>query len=415
MAMPVKIQQSVHFSETAVELMAYVSDTICLEDLVGVVAESACRGLILSHSKDSTVRLWDMTTQDELVTFVGHTASVASAIFNNDKSKILSASWDNTVRLSVEGTEIIKFEGHTDRVFSAIFTQDESKILSASADGTVRLWYCEDGIEIMKFDCTGTVNSAIFNKDESKILTASVDGIVRLWNSEEGSEIMKFVGHTGGVNSGIFTQDETKILSASDDGTVRLWNCEEGTEIMKFEGHTDEVNSAIFTQDESKIISASTDILWNCEDGTEYMKFKGGSPGQRGAVCRSWLAGQCRFGAACRYLHSIPVSRSSILAQRESKILTASPCDKAVRLWNSELGIEIMKFEGHTHGVNSAIFTQDESKILTASSDKTVRVWNSWGTLPQWVLQGTEIMKFEGHTDSVISANFSHGFRMYPD
>eukprot|EP00757_Euglenozoa_sp_SAG-D1_P026988 gene26988-biopygen17560 len=36
-----------------------------------------------------------------------------------------------------------------------------------------------------------------------------------------------------------------------------------------------------------------------------------------------------------------------------------------------------MKFEGHTHFVMSAIFSKDESKVLSASNDGTIRLWNS--------------------------------------
>eukprot|EP00757_Euglenozoa_sp_SAG-D1_P026827 gene26827-biopygen17416 len=46
----------------------------------------------------------------------------------------------------------MKFEGHTDCVNSAIFSKDESKVLSASYDKTIRLWNSELGVELMKFE-----------------------------------------------------------------------------------------------------------------------------------------------------------------------------------------------------------------------------------------------------------------------
>eukprot|EP00757_Euglenozoa_sp_SAG-D1_P027023 gene27023-biopygen17590 len=36
-----------------------------------------------------------------------------------------------------------------------------------------------------------------------------------------------------------------------------------------------------------------------------------------------------------------------------------------------------MKFEGHTDRVEAAIFTKGESKVLSTSNDKTIRLWNS--------------------------------------
>eukprot|EP00757_Euglenozoa_sp_SAG-D1_P027027 gene27027-biopygen17594 len=33
--------------------------------------------------------------------------------------------------------------------------------------------------------------------------------------------------------------------------------------------------------------------------------------------------------------------------------------------------------KGHTNGVNSAIFSEDGSKVLSASWDSSIRLWNS--------------------------------------
>jgi tricorn protease-like protein len=54
---------------------------------------------------------------------------------------------------------------------------------------------------------------------------------------------------------------------------------------------------------------------------------------------------------------------------------------------------------GHEGGVTSAAFSPDGERIITASYDRTARVWNAYGTGEPWVLRG--------HDDDVVSAAFS--------
>ncbi|KIK24665.1 hypothetical protein PISMIDRAFT_645323 [Pisolithus microcarpus 441] len=60
--------------------------------------------------------------------------------------------------------------------------------------------------------------------------------------------------------------------------------------------------------------------------------------------------------------------------------------------------------EGHTGGVNSARFSSDGKRIVSGSSDKTVRIWDAERGVQIGVQIGGPL---EGHTDWVISVGFS--------
>jgi hypothetical protein len=52
------------------------------------------------------------------------------------------------------------------------------------------------------------------------------------------------------------------------------------------------------------------------------------------------------------------------------------------RIWDVWSGVEVVALRGHKDNVWSAAFSHDGTRVVTASSDNTVRVWDvSWATL----------------------------------
>jgi Tol biopolymer transport system component len=81
-----------------------------------------------------------------------------------------------------------------------------------------------------------------------------------------------------------------------------------------------------------------------------------------------------------------------------TRIVTASR-DKTARLWDVETGQEIAVMRGHEDSVWNASFSPDGTRIVTASGDKTARLWDG--------ATGKEIAVLRGHDDGVRRAAFS--------
>src|SRR5262249_37439012 len=79
-------------------------------------------------------------------------------------------------------------------------------------------------------------------------------------------------------------------------------------------------------------------------------------------------------------------------------VLTAS-WDKTARLWDADTGQSIVVLRGHERAVSSATFSQDGTRIVTASDDKTARVWDA--------ASGKQIAVLSGHNGSILSATIS--------
>jgi tetratricopeptide (TPR) repeat protein len=81
-----------------------------------------------------------------------------------------------------------------------------------------------------------------------------------------------------------------------------------------------------------------------------------------------------------------------------TRVLTAS-ADRTARIWDSESGKELVTLRGHEDGVRTATFSPDARRVLTASSDKTARIWDSES--------GKELVAFRAHEGALTAASFS--------
>ncbi|SDR64179.1 WD40 repeat [Rhizobiales bacterium GAS113] len=95
--------------------------------------------------------------------------------------------------------------------------------------------------------------------------------------------------------------------------------------------------------------------------------------------------------------HNGPVL-SATFSLDGTRIVTAS-WDKTARVWDAATGKAIAVLTGHDSGVRNASFSPDGPRILTASADETARLWDA--------ATGKQIIVFQGHDEEVRSAAFS--------
>lgn len=91
-------------------------------------------------------------------------------------------------------------------------------------------------------------------------------------------------------------------------------------------------------------------------------------------------------------------ARSAAFSPEGARIVTASS-DRTVKLWDATSGEEIRTFIGHKDVVTSAGFSPDGLHILTASWDGTAKLWDA--------ATGDEIRMFADYGSGFMSATFS--------
>jgi WD40 repeat protein len=203
----------------------------------------------------------------------GHTDSITSVSFSPDNSRIVTCSWDETVRLwdAATGQPIGEpLRGHTNSVLSVAFSPDGTRIVTGSSDKTVRLWDAATGQPVGEplRGHTNSITSVSFSPDGTRIVTGSRDKTVRMWDAGTGQPVGEPLrGHTDSVTSVSFSPDGARIVTGSSDQTVRLWDAGTGQPVGgPLRGHTSLISSVSFSSDDTRIVTGSWDHtvrLWD--------------------------------------------------------------------------------------------------------------------------------------------------------
>ncbi|MBK9938396.1 MAG: PD40 domain-containing protein [Chitinophagaceae bacterium] len=89
---------------------------------------------------------------------------------------------------------------HTNKVTSASFSSDGKKIVTASFDSTVKIWDAQSMAVIAELKGhTAGVLSAFFSPDGKKIVTASYDYTAKIWDTQTEAILANLKGHTNSV------------------------------------------------------------------------------------------------------------------------------------------------------------------------------------------------------------------------
>ena len=98
-------------------------------------------------------------------------------------------------------------------------------------------------------------------------------------------------------------------------------------------------------------------------------------------------------GSLIRTLEGHTGSVSAVAVTPDGRRAVSASRDRTLRLWDLESGQTLRTLEGHTNWVSAVAVTPNGRRAVSASGDRTLRLWD--------LESGETLRTFEGHTDSV--------------
>lgn len=242
--------------------------------------------IIVSGSKDNTIKLWNIETGECLKTLKGHSGYIHSLAITLDGRQIISGSlmetkiWDLQSGKCIKNIKQQEVASYTNDDYITSFqviSSDGNTIVSSNYCEEIRVWNKEDCNRICRF---------YTNVGSSPILAISADGNIlaigkgsnsdrfgkiEIWDIKKNKCIHKLKNHTNLVSALVITPDNNKLISGSWDETIRIWDIKSGKCLKVLEGQKSFVYTLTVTPDGNTLVSSSAnpDIIkiWDLSSG----------------------------------------------------------------------------------------------------------------------------------------------------
>jgi WD40 repeat protein len=366
------------------------------KEVASIDSPSEARGVSLSGDGkrlalagvDNSSRLYE--ADGAFVERFMHTAPPAIAVLV-DAKKVVTAGADKM--LGIWTSNVVWQKQHGDAVRALLMSPKGDQILSAGDSKTVKFWALADGKQLRTLAAhDASVSHLAMSSDASKLVSAAADKQVRVWNlnakPEDANKPLQSLSAPSAVTALALSGNGQRLALGFDaKGIVQVVDATTGKEYQRFLDHTGIIRSLAFLPDQRTLLTASADKNASLLDVAATAVFEAHPGGTR------WL--QFHSGA--------------------QQFLTAG-ADNTVRLWDAAKLTETKKFGPFGSPVSGAAYSRDfnqlgivlgknlkyinlpdfkeladfehpadivsftgqlnKNRILTAATDKSVRVWD---------------------------------------
>ncbi|KAF8751486.1 WD40 repeat-like protein [Rhizoctonia solani] len=183
-----------------------------------------------------------------------------------DSTAVVSGSYDGTVRIwdVSTGQQVTRLFKGDSAIWSVGISPDGHRVVCGLGDGNIVVLDRHSGATLVRpMDAYGNwVGLVEFSPDGKRLVSGSDDKSVVIWDAETGKQLV-VCGESGGAHSDSvysvsFSPNGLYVASGSNDHTVRVWDSENGKLIHgPLKAHTDIVPSIQFSPGGSHLVSCS--------------------------------------------------------------------------------------------------------------------------------------------------------------
>jgi WD40 repeat protein/tRNA A-37 threonylcarbamoyl transferase component Bud32 len=358
-------------------------------------------------------------------------APTGKPVFSPDGKHLAFPAEDGAIHIWDTQTlkEYTAFRAENDIPYLIAYSPDGNLLASTAGDGIVHLW---DPVRRLRLRSlrgeTGPHVGLTFSADGRRLLTCDKLNRLTTWDPHTGQDPLIVPVNSPTLVRLVVSPDGKRLACGNDDGTVKVWDAVTGQLLLILRGHRFRAMGVAFSPDGSLLATGSHDgggvKLWDATTGQlrRSLPFKASvdvatfSPDGQYLAIASHTPGKgwdkldtevCVLSvASSTVVHTLRGHTSLIMDARFSpnghRLVSASD-DKTARVWDVQTGQELFCFHLHSGAVSEANFSPDGQRIASTSADQTVKVWGA--------ATGAEILTLGGHKGATVGVAFSRDGR----
>jgi WD40 repeat protein len=332
---------------------------------------------LLVGGADGSVHLFNVATSQPQKSFMKTGSEIMKAVFNQDGKRVLTLNKDGFARVwdaenaNPQGDAMtISLKGEPSWYSPDIaFAQEGKTVLVSDWSGSIN-FYSQDGHRQGKIYLDGTGAHFVVSPDNKEILTSSISqglGQAKIWTIK-GKRPSKFIfKHIGKILALGYSPNGKEVITAGTDRVARVWDSKTGKPFGHTLWHGDSVILAALNTNGTMALTGSKDGLIKLWDMSETDPNK---------IEIQWK----KSGHA-----GLKNTQTKSLVSRDGKKV-ATYGGKSALLWETQTGKSLSGLMTHSGSVLNVLFSPDDTKLLTGSSDKEARLWDissgQYKTLP---------------------------------
>jgi WD40 repeat protein len=332
-------------------------------------------GLLLTTGRDRTMRIWNLVTQENVLTIPAQEEQLSWVSWSPYAPQIVSVShtavrvWD-----AESGAKLAELPPHFDARL-VHWLSENSLLTLGGADNLLRVWdtNTEQPLALLANYSTQTAVRVIaFSPDNQKLAVLGNDNVVRIWDVGTGEVIQALFGHiirgeADGirttelpVNDLAWSPDGTKLVTGGSDGTARLWDVASGQQIGRLE-HDAPVRVVSWSPDGRIIATITSDEV----DGLGHIHVW-----EANSQTKIWSKGNAIVRVA-----------DLIFSPDSSKIAIGGWAGSGgTQIWDAANGdsLDWLALSDRVLYVGDLAWSFDNTSIITAAENEgTVHVWDA--------------------------------------